>query len=261
MPARDDARVDTTIPPDVSPVTWTVDATSGKAVPANASEWRDFLKAKGLGDTVMAPSGLWLSQEASGPLADSIGTIVLQPLGAGHLYAQTVPGWSRKAIGTVDGSVTSFRNETDPGLPNVMSSSMTVLTLMSLPSGPPAGPRTMLVEGSSSPLAYAHADLDAAKHLVMAISATTASGTQDPGTAAAGLMMKLDVTHSQQKLITRKESVTLSTTPLASSRGLFVGGAVNPAPTARYLYVVAWYGARAEISDADATALLTALDW
>ncbi len=262
VPARDDARVDAPDPPpDMPRVTWAVDATSGKAVPANASEWRDFLKAKGL-NNIMAPSGLWLAQESGGSLVDSIGTVALSPFGTPQMpeYGVTVPGWSRKAVGTIDGTFTGFSNMTDASLPNVSSSSMTALVLIALPATPIAQ-RTFLVEGSSSPLSYARVDLTSSRRLTVAVNTTTATGTQDPGTAPGALMLKLDVTNGQQKVITRKETVTLANTPLGNARGLFIGGANSPAPQARFLYLTVWYGSKAEISDADAAALLTALDW
>jgi hypothetical protein len=52
-----------------------------------------------------APGFLWLCQEASGNLAATIGGITLTATGAaGHLYQQSVSGWTRKFIGTVDGA-------------------------------------------------------------------------------------------------------------------------------------------------------------
>jgi hypothetical protein len=246
-------------PPDVITVSWAVDSTSGKAVPANAVEWTAFLKEHGL-SRIAAPSGLWLLQEPVGPLVDSIGTVVLTPFGSPS-QAQPVPGWTRKGVGVPDGSNSGFGNKLDTALPNVMTQSMTALTLVVLPSGPPGALRTVMVEGSSSLDAFARADVSPAKRLEIRINTTSATGTQDPGTTAAGLMLKLDVTHGEQKVITRKETVALTNTPLTTSRGLYIGGAANPAPDAKWLYLVAWYGAKAEITDADARALLTALDW
>lgn len=255
-----DASVDTPdAPPDVITVTWAVDSTSGKAVPANTVEWTDFLKAHGL-SRIPAPSGLWQLQEPTGVMVDSIGTVVLTPFGA-PMFAQPVPGWSRRAMTVAENSASGVANNTDANLPNLATQSMTALTLVALPSASPAGLRTLMVEGSSSPSAFARADLSASKRLEIRINGTAATGAQDPGAAVAGLMLKLDITHAQQRVITRKETVTLTNTPLASSRGLYIGGAANPAPDAKWLYLVAWYGVKAEITDADAQALLTALDW
>ena len=76
----------------------TRDATSGWYVPANATEWTALLAGTGIAN----PSNLWLSQQASGNLPDSIGSTPLVPFN-GPSYQNTVAGWSRKAVGTVDG--------------------------------------------------------------------------------------------------------------------------------------------------------------
>src|SRR5512146_2458791 len=65
--------------PDVPvTVTWDVDAASKIGVPSTAQQWRDLMSAAGL--TAVAPADLWLMQETSGALADTIGTIPLVPV-------------------------------------------------------------------------------------------------------------------------------------------------------------------------------------
>ena len=54
-------------------MTVTRDAASSKYTPASAAEWAELLSGSGLG----APSSLWLCQESSGTLADSIGSRTL----------------------------------------------------------------------------------------------------------------------------------------------------------------------------------------
>jgi hypothetical protein len=226
-------------PPDTIVVKWAVDATSGKAVPANAVEWTDFLKAYGLAN-LSAPSGLWLLQEPSGALVDSVGTVVLTPFG-GPLYQQPVAGWSRKGVATLDGMTMGFSNIGDASLPNMQTASMTVLALVELPGPAPLGTRNLLI--------------------ALATLSTAGVGTMDPGTTAAPVLLKVDVTHTQHHVVTRSETIVKSFTALGSSRGLFIGGASSPAPLGRWLYVAAWYGTKAEISDADAAKLLTSLGW
>jgi PKD repeat protein len=50
-----------------------------------------------------APDWLYLCQEASGDLAPTIGAISLVAAGTGHLYQQSVTGWTRKFVG-LDGA-------------------------------------------------------------------------------------------------------------------------------------------------------------
>ena len=56
---------------------WTVDDGSGIGCPANATEWAAVIAAAALTGVVTVPDALWLCQEASGDLADSIGTYTL----------------------------------------------------------------------------------------------------------------------------------------------------------------------------------------
>jgi hypothetical protein len=83
----------------------------------------------------------------------------------------------------------------------------------------------------------------------------------DHGMAPIPVLVKLDRTNQQQKVITRQETITAPYTARGSSKGLFLGGAASTAPDARFLYLAAWYGTSAEISDTQAAALLAALGW
>src|SRR5688572_10782146 len=86
------------IEPDVVMPTWAVDGTSKKGVPATAVEWNELLSANGLG---VPPTHLWLMQESSGALADSIGTISLTAHNT-PTYRNAVTGWARAGVGTDD---------------------------------------------------------------------------------------------------------------------------------------------------------------
>jgi YD repeat-containing protein len=79
----------------------TRDATSGWFVPQNASEWTELLTGTGIPN----PTNLWLLQETSGSLADSIGTASLAAHNSGGMsYNNAINGWSRRALELTDGS-------------------------------------------------------------------------------------------------------------------------------------------------------------
>lgn len=84
----------------------TVDAQSGKATPATATEWSTVLaKAK---DMSGGPASIYLMQDMSGGAADVLGSnqLLETGAGAGHFsYRNVVPGWSRLALGTIHGTV------------------------------------------------------------------------------------------------------------------------------------------------------------
>jgi hypothetical protein len=78
----------------------TVDSSSGRPVPATSIEWSNLLEGTGL----PTPSSLWLMQETSGNVADSIGTRT-GTASSGMTYQVSASGWTRKGIQvTTDGS-------------------------------------------------------------------------------------------------------------------------------------------------------------
>ncbi len=95
------------------------DATSGKYVPANASEWTELLAGSGIPN----PADLYLFQEASGNPADSIGAKALTASGT-LSYQQTVTGWTRKSIRTTRSTAGRMLNT---AYGNVNANSFTVL--------------------------------------------------------------------------------------------------------------------------------------
>ncbi len=246
------------MPPEASiPVTWSVDSLSKKPVPANAQEWADFIKAKNL--TITVPDGLWLMQEFSGPLADSIGTVTLAPFGTSS-YRLPIDDWSRRAVGTADNANAGFFNNTSPSLPDMSTSSLTILMLFVLPTTPPTA-RSILVGGANAPAAYGRMDVDSSKRFHSVVGGIDTAGTANLGTAAVPVIFKLDHGNMQQKLITSAETISAGFVPLQSSRGLFIGGAGFTAPDVRFMYLAAWYGTKAQFSDAQSAALLAALQW
>lgn len=246
-------------PPDVidTPTTaWAVDPASGKACPTNATEWTAFLAAKGL--SIAPPAGLWLMQESSGNLADSIGSVSLAPFGSPTpSYRRAVTGWTRSAVATTDGIAAGFLNASAPSLPDTSVTSMTVLVFYATESAP-AGARSLMFGGSGSVLAYANVGIDTTRHLSLTVTPNAATGTVDYGATVFPLIMKIDTTHLEQKIVTKQETIA-PTYAQRSARGIYIGGASAPAPDARFLYMAAWYGTSAEFDDATAKALIAAL--
>lgn len=76
-----------------------IDATSGVYVPSTSEQWT----ALGL----VVPDSLWLCQEASGNLTDSIGSLTLTATTTPQ-YQQDAAGWTRKGVGMTDGAGMRF---------------------------------------------------------------------------------------------------------------------------------------------------------
>lgn len=78
---------------------------SGKYIPQSAGEWTALMAAAGL--ATGNPSSLWKMQEASGDLADSVGSLTFTATGS-PLYQQSVSGWSSKAVALVEAGPSFF---------------------------------------------------------------------------------------------------------------------------------------------------------
>jgi hypothetical protein len=250
------------VPIDMIDVTrsWTIDPESQKAVPANRAEWVDFIAANQLG--IMPPDGLWLMQEAAAPLADSIGTIPLNTQGTTVMYQRPVAGWSRLALASSPDSGNAIaHNNQNAGFPRIDQASLTVLALYATSTTPSAN-RTLLCGGCCNEALLAHVFIDTQNRFHLTLAATgTAAGTMNHGTGPVPLVLKLDRTNMQQRLLTNLETITPPFTPLGNVRGIITGGAIQPTPDGRWLYMAAWYGANAEMTDVSIRSMLDAMGW
>ena len=174
-------------------------------------------------------------------------------------YQQPVPGWTRRAVKSTDGSGVAFYNSTDASLPNVGSASMTVLMYYAT-QGNPAGTRSVLVAGCCA--GYATVSIDPAKHYKLSVNTTgTATGSMDHGTEVIPIVLKLDHTNGRQAIITNRETIAPPNTQLGPYKGIYLAAANGAAPDGRWLYMAAWYATSAEMSDAQIAALISALGW
>ena len=91
-----DGRPDVT---DMAIATWATDAASRKGVPVNTAEWMQLAQVNAL--STAAPDHLWLMQESSGMLEDSVGTAMMTPQN-GPSYSNSLAGWTRVGVGTYE---------------------------------------------------------------------------------------------------------------------------------------------------------------
>ena len=241
--------------PDMFTPTWAVDATSKKGVPANAAEWTQLATATGVPTAV--PDHVWLMQDPSGSLQDSIGTVVLTPLAA-PTYNNAVAGWSRVAVGT--NYTDSNHGFLSTAVGNLNGTSHLLLVYVAV-LAPPSTERSVLGIG---------ADLD---HRWVAITpapvykgtgtgVTPALGTLNPMATVHPLVVKIDATHSAYVIYTDQEKLNVTWANTMGRGGLLIiGNAIVGAVSARYLYTAMWSGPKAELSDADVKKLLVNLGW
>jgi hypothetical protein len=228
------------------------DATSGKYVPSTAAQFT------ALG--ISAPVSIHLCQEASGSLADSVGSLTLAATNAPS-YQQAVTGWTRRAVGFTAGTANQ-RFSAGAGVgPNPSTTSVMWLVYAAV-IGAQGGNRDMFgpnITGSNA----CKVQSTTTPRVRNLINGVTGTGTSDPtATGLQPMVLKYDRTGGAATLYTGQEKiagtysagVTDGTAKgLGSSGGTVFGGLIA--------YSAVWSGANAEINDAQAKALLQALGW
>lgn len=233
-----------------SSASWTVDAASGKAFPANATEWSAFIAARGLVTTV--PSALWNFQETTGNFADSIGAF---PLTAGVSlgYQNAVAGFTRKSIAFVDGSATSAATTTSASLPDISVTSMLVLGIWLLNT--PSVAHDFYEIGTTT---TQRGIMTIAPVMKIASGSNNATGVTNPTGSVRPFVFQSNHTTATAKLITSLETLSAAL-GLATGKSLMFGGSAVGSCGGQCLYGAMWQGAAAELAATDIAALTTAM--
>lgn len=227
------------------------DGASSKYVPASNAEWTALMAAAGL--ATGNPSALYLCQEASGNLADSIGTFTLTGGGAGRTYQQPVSGWSRLSVVTTDNATSTLIN-TDAGLPDIGSASCTLLAYELLNSTP-GGTRTNLGLGTTS----LSARLTATPAHQITNGVTTGTGAANPSGAVRPVLLQTDKTAGTETLYTDQETVTTAFSLTPTGKRVWFGGVGSGASPVSLLYSAVFFNAAAELSLAQVRTLFQTL--
>jgi hypothetical protein len=243
------------------------DATRGVYLPATAAQWTTALAVAGI--VTGNPSALWLSQEASGNLADSIGTFTMVGNGTGLAYQQSVAGWSTKAVTTIDGDSGKFQN-TDSGLPDISTTSILILSYVNLPASFGGTERSIITTGASF---HASIGADSAPNSNPAKLALAQGGGTDGGTQAVAatsttgvhpVIVQMNIATSTPAVVTDKDFTTAALSASQSGKKIVLGGdnaAVWNGASAGYLYTAAFFGTAAELTKTQIKSLLTTLGW
>jgi hypothetical protein len=218
----------------------TKDATSGWWLPQSAAEWTSLLA--GRLTAYSNPTQLWKMQEASGTLADSIGTATLTASGS-VAYQQAVTGWSTKAVVPTAGGANYWANNTDAGL-STGDGPVTLIVLAAITAIPAADRDVALIgDGQGHKLmATVNGGVTVEKYAVSGVSAT---GTTDLGTTVRPWVISRDtgITPTFNKLQSDAETVAPAATRCTSaSKQIFFGGVVEVAPAIQYLYAAQFVG-------------------
>jgi hypothetical protein len=242
-------------PPDMVVPTWNVDATSHKGVPSDLPEWMELVNAHQL--STSPPQHLWLMQEASGSLTDSIGSTSLAKLN-NPTYRNADIGWTRVAVGTPEtGANEGFVTYS---LGNLDGTSYALLLYVAVLAAP-ASESELCALGANADYRYV-AITPAPVFKAAGIGVTPALGTIDPKVDVHPLLVKLDETHQAYTVYSDEEKISVAWAGTAGlGNELVVGNGGAGSALARYFYGALWSGPAAEMSDADAKKLLEALGW
>jgi hypothetical protein len=233
----------------------TRDAASGIYCPASAAEWTLLMAAAGL--ATGNPSALHLMQEASGTLADSIGTFPLATSGTGVTFQQNVGGWSRKAWMTTSGG-TGLAQNTDVALPNIGTNSL--LGLGYVLNTAVAVTRDVIGGGAAATRILGQSFATTGQARAMCNVNTQLSAGNMAGQVRPWAI-QINRTASSAALSLDAERVVPAFSAGATGQSLTLGNIVAGASTSLYLYVAWFFNAAAELTLAQMRTLLQTLGW
>jgi len=171
------------------------DATSGWYVPASSAEWTELLAGTGLS----APSFLWLCQESSGNIADSIGGVTLTANGGGVFYQQSISGWSRKAFGYSDTAGTQCYS-VSASLPDLNTTSMTALVFLAVTNTPGAQRSTFNLGPGATKNNNISCEYTSSNFHVVADGTTSGTGSTNHGAGVVRCLARFNRTATTSDL-------------------------------------------------------------
>jgi hypothetical protein len=235
----------------------TQDATSLKFVPANATEWTTTMAAAGIGSG--NPSALYLYQEASGNLADSIGSFTLTAAGSPS-YQQAVTGWTRKKISLTDGLTGNF-SSTSASLPDIGSGSLLTIAYCDMPTAGGAALRNFIEYGTNA--TRCALEWTTGAKIEGRSAGNFLNGTSNPTSAVRPLVLKCDRTNSVVTAYSDQEKVTptFGGTMAGQRLDFFAVPTGQASAGCGFLYAATFFNAAAVLTDAQVKTLLTVLGW
>lgn len=227
------------------------DATSGIRCPSNAYQWTTLLG--------YTPTSLWLCQEASpNNLTDTLGGLTLTAANT-PTYQQAVAGWTRTACQLANGTGQRFAHAT---FANSATTSLFILAYAGYHSGTVTAGNHLYVYGGNNDCSITNGDTANETKVRYREGTNIVEGANSLSVGSiypVGLLRDVTNTVARAYSDTEKLSPTYDVTA-GTVLSLGCAAGVTSAPM-NYVYVVAWSGATAEMSDATIKAIYTALGW
>ncbi len=197
-------------------MTVTRDATSGLYMPQSSAEWTELL----LGTGIPNPTVLFLCQEASGNLADTMGTGQVMAVAGSPSYRQTVSGQSTKAVLCTDGSTSVFKNTAWP------NASSLLFAYLNFPASTGGTERSVLTLGASYNAQVA-IELKISSNPTIPALATHGDVLTNGASSSAGVhpvLLQANKTAGSAVVQTDLETITHATTGADNLGTLALGG-------------------------------------
>ncbi len=233
---------------------WTVDATSGKAVPASSAEWTALMAAAGFGGA--NPSNLWLLQEPSGNYADSIGAAPLTDSSTTNDAA--IAGWSRKGFTIADGSGAVALSS---AVGDTSTASQLLLGYIAVTATPGASPRDIMGVGNGS--GHRAVRVNTTPRLIAYENGaiTSMTGGVNVPTTVIPIILQVNKALSTFTVYTETETIVGYWNGTWNAGALLIGAAVGTSAPMWAGYLALWSGANAEMSRANIKTLQTTMGW
>lgn len=227
--------------------------------PSTNGEWTTTMSAAGL--ATGNPTSLWLTQEASGNLADTLAAgNTLTVAGASWLYQQAISGWTRKGLTVPDASANHNAQNTTT-VPDILTTSVMLLAYVFMPAAAPAATRRIMRLDSTTGAVVVLNTTGTVGCLTQGTGGTTVNGTSNACTGVVRpIVLRIDKTNNRVNVYTDQDKIVGTQGTYAGLVTGF-GSQSSNTPAIGLLYEVMFSGSAAELTDAQVKSLLQTLGW
>jgi hypothetical protein len=227
------------------------DVEGGWYFPANQTQFATLRDVAGMPGSC---SHIYLCQEPSGNLADSVGSAALTQSGAGHFYGVDVDQFERGAVMCTDGTAgQKWINSTVAPDPSLVSTAY--LLALVFPVGAPAANRCMFANSGSLDCRLA-----ITTGRVTIVNGASTTGTVSHADGAIHLcILQRNITASTFTFYSDLEKITGTFGAVASNPMFVLGGQTAAPPDLGCPYIALLKGADAEFTAAQAKNLITTI--
>lgn len=235
---------------------WTVDSLSGKAMPANATEWAAVFTAAGLG---FSPNSAYRpGVPASGNIPDDIGAIPLDVIVGTPQYQSPVPNWASTGFRTIN-NVTDSAGTINAALPDMLTTSCLAGVYVGVWTTPTSNRGILDMGTTPTQLSINNAN---PPRIVSRSNTQATTGTADILNDVNFYMLRHNRTANTCRTSSNTEPVVSTAFATSVTGKRFRLGLTSlPSPGAQYLLAFRIDGANAEMTDNQCKTLGNVMGW